>query len=112
MASCNSNQQKLCGRLECNVCFERSFASYTGKTVNGTKVDCWSDENNENPWNVRKHSGKTYKFNCDSCPHSFPIVLSNITNLNEWHDSKILSVIELPEKDRLIFNVEYPVDWE
>ena len=42
MASCNSNQQKLCGRLECNVCFERSFASYEGKTPDGKKkVDCW-----------------------------------------------------------------------
>ena len=29
-----------------------------------------------------------------------------------WHDSEIESVIELPSKDVIIFNVQYPVDWE
>ena len=29
-----------------------------------------------------------------------------------WHDSEIESVIELPSKDTMIFNVQYPIDWE
>ncbi|MVF14996.1 hypothetical protein FT643_23000 [Ketobacter sp. MCCC 1A13808] len=35
-------------------------------------------------------------------------------NLNEihWHDSVIESVIEIPAKDQLIYNVQYPENWE
>lgn len=35
-------------------------------------------------------------------------------NLNEihWHDSEIESVIELPQKDELIYNIQYPENWE
>lgn len=33
-------------------------------------------------------------------------------NTIHWHDSVILKVIELPSEDRLIFEVDYPVDWE
>lgn len=29
-----------------------------------------------------------------------------------WHDSQIVSVLEIPSKDQLIFNVEYPIDYE
>jgi len=29
-----------------------------------------------------------------------------------WHDSQIDSVVELPSKDLLVFNVQYPTDWE
>ena len=34
-------------------------------------------------------------------------------NLDEvhWHDSEIESVIELPAKDQLIYNVQYPENW-
>ncbi len=35
-------------------------------------------------------------------------------NLNEihWHDSEIESVIELPDKDVLIYNIRYPENWD
>ncbi|BDM64389.1 hypothetical protein NFHSH190041_18410 [Shewanella sp. NFH-SH190041] len=35
-------------------------------------------------------------------------------NINEihWHDSEIESVIEIPNKDELIYNIQYPEDWE
>jgi len=35
-------------------------------------------------------------------------------DINEicWHDSQITSVLEIPSKDQLIFNVEYPTDYE
>ncbi|MGF1686975.1 hypothetical protein L4C36_09805 [Photobacterium japonica] len=29
-----------------------------------------------------------------------------------WHDSEIESVVEIPIKDVLIFNVQYPIDWK
>ena len=33
--------------------------------------------------------------------------------LNEvhWHDSEIESVIEIPSKDELIYNIQYPENW-
>lgn len=35
-------------------------------------------------------------------------------NLNEihWHDSEIESVVEIPAKDQLIYNVQYPESWD
>jgi len=29
-----------------------------------------------------------------------------------WHDSVIKKVVELPSEERLLFEVDYPVDWE
>ena len=29
-----------------------------------------------------------------------------------WHDSVILRVIEIPSEARLLFEVDYPMDWE
>jgi hypothetical protein len=29
-----------------------------------------------------------------------------------WHDSLIKKVIEIPSEERLLFEVDYPVDWE
>ena len=29
-----------------------------------------------------------------------------------WHDCEIESVVEIPSKDVLIYNVQYPEDWE
>jgi len=29
-----------------------------------------------------------------------------------WHDCEIESVVEIPSRDMLAFNVQYPVDWE
>ncbi len=38
---------------------------------------------------------------------------ASMENLNEihWHDSEIDSVIEVPAKDELVYNVQYPEDW-
>lgn len=42
---CSSKQRQLCGLKECKICFDRSFASYEGKTPNGKlKVNCWDYE--------------------------------------------------------------------
>ena len=38
----------------------------------------------------------------------------NMENLNEihWHDSGIESVIEIPAKDQLIYNIQYHENWD
>ena len=30
----------------------------------------------------------------------------------QWHDSEIESVIEIPAKDELIYNIQYPENWD
>ena len=49
--------------------YERSFASYEGKTKNGKlKVECWNyEENKINPRDVSKNSHKICSFKCDIC---------------------------------------------
>jgi hypothetical protein len=80
----NKMNRKLCEDEECKICFERSFASYEGKTPNDQfKVDCWSSKNTEKPREVFKSSNTKYIFDCNCCPHSFPMTLSNV-NSNNW----------------------------
>ena len=31
---------------------------------------------------------------------------------NHWHDCELGSVVEIPSKDMLVFNVQYPEDWD
>ena len=62
--------------------FERSFASYKGKTEKGKlKIDCWVSEKNNGllPREVTKGTSKKYWFQCDTCPHLFKSSLSTIT---------------------------------
>ena len=65
MTTCRDNQQKLCGKEECKICFKRSFASYDGKTSNGNlKVECWDyEKNDKTPYEVIKGTHTKYKFN-------------------------------------------------
>ena len=39
------------------------------------------------------------------------INMEEIDNIH-WHDCEIESVIEIPSKDMLVFNVQYPENWE
>jgi very-short-patch-repair endonuclease len=66
--------KKLCNDNDCEICFEKSFAS-------SDKNIYWS-KNNENisPRDVFKVSEKKYNFNCNMCNHSFYIRLSDINN--------------------------------
>jgi hypothetical protein len=38
----------------------------------------------------------------------------SMEKLNEvhWHDSEIESVIEIPARDELIYNIQYPENWD
>ena len=78
--------QKICIDKNCQICFEKSFASYDGKTTNGElKINCWhSTKNGElTPRNLIKRSIKKCWFQCDNCPHSFISSMDNIIS-NSW----------------------------
>ena len=66
-----------------DICFNKSFASYDGKTNKGKlKVECWDKEKNKlTPRQVFKRSGKKYWFRCDECEHLFCSSLDNITKI-------------------------------
>ena len=78
---CSSKQKLLCGLQECKICFDRSFASYEGKTPNDKlKVDCWDNEKNGEikPINICKGTHKKYWFKCDNCLHCSAIGIDKI----------------------------------
>ena len=67
--------------------FEKSFASFLGKTKNGKlKIHCWHQSKNKDttPRTVSKTSNKKYWFICDNCPHDFHIDPSHISKRNQW----------------------------
>lgn len=74
---CNVNSKKLCQNADCDVCFQRSFASHPKSTY-------WSETNSLTPREVFKSSGKHYAFYCNVCKHTFSSKLSNVTCLNKW----------------------------
>ncbi|SHO33466.1 Restriction endonuclease [Cedratvirus A11] len=58
------NGKELCGREECEPCYQRSFAS-----VENSKY--WSDKNGVSPLLLFKNSTKGYVFDCRDCGHEF-----------------------------------------
>ena len=66
--------QELCDDINCNHCFEKSFASSENSM-------CWSDKNELNPRDVFKSSGNEYLFVC-YCGHTFVCQLDNIAKGN------------------------------
>ena len=74
------SNQKLCIKNNCNHCYNKSFASYEGKTPSGKKkVDCWSSKNKFKPREVFKGTHKKCWFNCDKCGHDFETAISSIS---------------------------------
>ena len=86
MSTCKPNQIKLCGKKECKICFDRSFASYTGKTKNGKlKVECFDYEKNKlEPYELATNTNKEYLFKCDICEHNFLIRIRYVVQYNGW----------------------------
>jgi hypothetical protein len=84
---CNVAIQKICEDSDCERCFERSLASYIGKTKNGKlKIECFDYENNGNltPRQLIKgSSNKKLQYICDDCPHKFQRSPQQICN-NLW----------------------------
>ena len=78
---CSSNW-KHCGVETCTFCFERSFASYEGLTLNNKKkVECIV---NKADLILPLCSAKKVDFECDVCLHVFSTTLANITSGGHW----------------------------
>jgi very-short-patch-repair endonuclease len=73
---CSNPPNLLCDNDQCNICFEKSFASHE-------KSKFWSNKNEIKPRKIFKSSNKKFRFNCN-CGHEFDSKLSNINNLNRW----------------------------
>jgi len=73
---CAKPNKKLCEDIQCNKCFEKSFASHE-------KEKYWSSKNDLNPRQVAIKTHKKYWFDCD-CSHTFEAILSDITQNNSW----------------------------
>lgn len=64
--------KKLCGELDCVLCFEKSFVSHE-------KSIYWSENNKFTPLQVFKYSDKKYLFDCNKCNHQFSMQLDVIS---------------------------------
>jgi very-short-patch-repair endonuclease/DNA-directed RNA polymerase subunit RPC12/RpoP len=74
------SSKNLCDDIDCDFCFNKSFVSYTGRTVSGIlKVKCWSNKNKLKPRQVTKQCNKKFFFDCPECEHVFDSVLASIT---------------------------------
>ena len=69
---CTPGAQTLCEDEDCELCFNRSFASHP-------KAKFWSNENELSPRSVFKNSDKIFKFDCNVCDHTFESELSGIS---------------------------------
>lgn len=68
------NARRLCKRMECTVCFDKSFASHP-------KAQFWNYEKNGDvePYQVFKRAKGKYYFKCDKCFHNFDASLDNVS---------------------------------
>jgi Probable Zinc-ribbon domain len=75
--SCNygGNAWKLCNE-DCNVCFERSFAS------NSRSNEWLQSHNNDTPRQIHMGSHSKYWFKCNICNFKVQSSLGNVTNEN------------------------------
>jgi len=103
--------KKLCNDSKCLYCFNNSFASFEGLTINGKrKVECWSDKNKNNcqPRNIFKSCNSKFWFKCDNCHHDFDLTLNHLTNIKEsrWCPYCCIPCQKICDKDK-IDNCEY-----
>ena len=73
-----SNNWEHCGVETCTFCFDRSFASYEGLTLNGKKKVDYTVKKAD--LRLPMSSGKKVDFKCDVCSHVFPMRLNNVIN--------------------------------
>jgi len=67
----------LCQDNNCQTCFNKSFASHS-------KSKYWDTSNEVSPRQISKTTGKEYKFNCETCNHSFNLIIRHIDLINSW----------------------------
>ena len=101
------SHQKLCDNLECNSCFENSFASHE-------KSIYWSDNNELKPRQVFKGTHQKIIFNCNICNNEYESSLCHISN-GKWCSCSINKTEQkLYEKLVLIYPElikQYKVEW-
>ncbi len=68
--------KKLCNDDNCQLCFEKSFASHE-------KAIYWSEKNIKKPRDYLKSSSEKIWFKCHVCNHEFDIILYNLIN-DKW----------------------------
>jgi len=76
---CTETQRKLCDDNNCQICFNRSFAS-------SLRSQYWNNDLNINqlPRQFHLNSHQKFWFNCDTCKHTFIKSLNDITNNSGW----------------------------
>ena len=67
----------LCKDNNCNICFNKSFAS-------NPKSIYWNNKNIGKPRDYFRCNKDDFLFNCDKCKHVFSISLKSITGNNAW----------------------------
>jgi len=79
------SNQILCKQDKCKLCRDKSFQSYTGKTIKGKlKYECIDiTKNNISPLHYYAKSDKKIWFMCDNCDHQFCTVLGHVNN-GKW----------------------------
>ena len=70
------SSKKLCDSIDCEICFNKSFASHE-------KSVFWSKKNDYKTRDIFKSTGKKYWFDCPDCSHTFDIPLNDVIN-NHW----------------------------
>jgi hypothetical protein len=69
----------VCGRLNCDKCHHRSFASY-----DAAKVSMWSPQNKQHPSQMPLYKNDIkFCFDCKDCGHVFSSTLNNISK-GQW----------------------------
>ena len=70
------SNKKLCEDTECNLCFEKSFASH--------EKSKYLHDKTINPRTLFKNTKNKYWFKCDKCNHIFETRLNSINQFNKW----------------------------
>ena len=70
--------RRLCNKDDCEICFNRSFASHEFSKY-------WDyDKNDNKPRNVFKNTGLKYNFTCNKCNHNFNTALCSMNHYNRF----------------------------
>jgi very-short-patch-repair endonuclease len=99
--------KKLCDNIECQICFNKSFASEE-------KAKYWSLKNSINPRDVFKVSRKKYLFDCEICSNIFEKRLDHIAFSKSWcpncfNKTELKLYSYLKQHFEVLKNVKY--DW-
>lgn len=102
--------QQLCDNIDCDICFNKSFASH--------EKSKFLTDKNINPRYIFKNSNKKYEFTCEDCNGIFNSVLSGVTRqyiTSSWcpycvnkTEKKLFDYLS---KEYLDINRQYKPEW-